>query len=238
MTTPTHTVTCTRNLPIARDVYEFALEKPEGFTFAPGQFVLFSVPLIENTGDTQPRAFSIASSPDEKELLFVAKMKEGGRASQWILELLKPETTVSMQGPMGLFLLDRETTKDYLFICTSTGVAPFRSMIRDVLLAGDRRRIDLVFGARAEEDLFWMGELTALTKRYENFFLHLALSNPSEQWKGHRGRVQTLVPQIVRDFSEKCVYICGSPDMTKEMKGLCLEQWGVPKDDLHVEGYI
>lgn len=165
-------------------------------------------------------------------------MKEGGRASQWILELLKPETTVSMQGPMGLFLLDRETTKDALFICTSTGVAPFRSMIRDVLLAGNKRRIDLVFGARAEEDLFWMEELTTLTKQYENFFLHLALSNPSEQWKGHRGRVQTLVPQIVKDFSEKAVYICGSPDMTKEVKELCLQQSGVLKDDLHVEGYI
>ncbi len=238
MTTPTHTVACTRNLQIARDVYEFAFKKPEGCTFQPGQFVLFSVPLVENPLDLQPRAFSIASSPDESELLFVAKMKEGGRASQWILELLKPETTVFMQGPMGLFLLDHETLKDYLFICTSTGVAPFRSMIRDVLLTGDKRRIDLVFGARAEEDLFWMKELEELTKQYENFFLHLALSHLSEQWKGHRGRVQTLVPQIVRDFSEKCVYLCGSPDMTKEVKGLCLEQWGMQKDDLHVEGYI
>lgn len=238
MPTPTLQTTCLRNSRIARDIYEFVLEKPADFTFQPGQFFLFSVPLVENLADIQPRAFSIASSPDESELLFVAKMKEGGRASRWILELLKPETTVSIQGPMGFFLLDRETSKDYLFICTSTGVAPFRSMIRDVLLAGDKRRIDLVFGARAEDDLFWMEELTTLTKQYENFFLHLALSNPSEQWKGHRGRVQTLVPQIVRDFSEKCVYVCGSPDMTKEVKGLCIEQWGVLKEDLHVEGYI
>lgn len=238
MTTPTYHTTCTSNSPIARDVYEFACKKPEGLTFQPGQFVLFSVPLVENPLDIQPRAFSIASSPDETDLLFVAKMKEGGRASRWILELLKPGTSVTMQGPMGLFLLDQKTVNDYLFICTSTGVAPFRSMIRDVLLAGDRRRIDLVFGARTEEDLFWMEELTALTAQYENFFLHLALSNPSEQWKGHRGRVQTLVPQIVRDFSQKSIYICGSPEMTKEVKELCLEQWNVPKDDLHVEGYI
>lgn len=238
MTTPTYQTTCTRNLPIARDVYECAFTKPEPFSFQPGQFVLFQVPLVENPADIQPRAFSIASSPDESELLFVAKMKEGGRASRWILELLKPETPVTMQGPMGLFLLEREILKDYLFICTSTGVAPFRSMIRDVLLAGDKRRIDLVFGARTETDLFWMEEFEELTKRYENLFLHLALSNPSEKWKGHRGRVQTLVPQIVHDFSQKCVYVCGSPDMTKEVKGLCLEQWGVKKDDLHVEGYI
>lgn len=238
MLTPTFATTCIWNRPIARDVYEFTLEKPQNFSFQPGQFVLFSVPLVENPADIQPRAFSIASSPDESELLFVAKMKEGGRASRWIFELLKPETPVTMQGPMGLFLLERETLKDYLFISTSTGVAPFRSMIRDALLAGDTRRMDLVFGARAEDDLFWTEELTALTKKYDNFFLHLALSNPSESWTGHRGRVQTLVPQIMKDFSKKAVYVCGSPDMTKEVKDLCLEQWGMEKDDLHVEGYI
>lgn len=276
MPTPTFHTTCTRNAPIARDVYEFACKKPEGFTFQPGQFVLFSVPLVDNQADVQPRAFSIASSPEESDLLFVAKMKEGGRASRWILETLKPGTPVTMQGPMGLFLLDRTTQKDILFICTSTGVAPFRSMIMDTLYGSPLRgspgvmvrcdqseaegasnpctrlapqddtaessrqqqRIDLVFGARAEEDLFWMEELTALTKQEENFFLHLALSNPSEKWKGHRGRVQTLVPQIVGDFSGHSVYVCGSPDMTKEVKGLCLESWGVAKEDLHVEGYI
>lgn len=238
MTTPIFHTTCTRNSPIARDVSAFACAKPEGFTFQPGQFVLFHVPLVENPADIQPRAFSLASSPTESEILFVAKMKEGGRASRWILETLKPGTPVTMQGPMGLFLLDSTTPKDPLFICTSTGVAPFRSMIRDMLTAGNPRRMDLVFGARAEEDLFWIKELTALTAQHENFFLHLALSNPSEKWKGHRGRVQTLVPQIVRDFSRKSVYVCGSPEMTKEVKGLCLDQWSVAKDDLHVEGYI
>lgn len=238
MTTPTFITTCLRNSPIARNVYEFAFAKPEGFAFQPGQFVLFSVPLVEDPLDVQPRALSIASSPDEQELLFVAKLKEGGRISRWITKTLTGGTVVTMQGPMGLFLLDRKTSKEYLLICTSTGIAPFRSMIRDALLRGNGRRIDLVFGARAEEDLFWMEELEELTKRYENFFLHLALSNPSDKWQGHRGRVQTLVPQIVQDFSQKCVYVCGSPDMTKEVKGLCLEQWGVKTDDLHVEGYI
>jgi NAD(P)H-flavin reductase len=219
-------------------VYEFAFEKPQNFSFKAGQFVLFDVPLIDKLDDIQTRAMSIASSPDENELLFVAKLIEGGRASRWIEEKLKPGDTMRIQGPLGFFTLQEGITKEYLFICTSTGAAPFRSQIRTALKSGDTRRMDLIFGARTEEDLFWQKEFEELSHEYPNFFLHFALSNPSESWAGHRGRVQTLVPQIVKDFSNKHVYVCGNPDMTTEVKKLCLDQWGIGKKDLHVEGYI
>jgi NAD(P)H-flavin reductase len=238
MPVPSHIVSCTKNVLIAREIYDFRFTRPKEMTFKPGQFVLFDVGLIENPADIQTRALSIASHPSEDELIFVAKMKEGGRASRWIMEKLQVGDTVRMQGPFGNFLLDQTTPKEYLFIATSTGVAPFRSQIMDMLRRGDTRRIDLVYGVRSEEDVFWKDELTALTQKYDNFFLHIALSKPSDSWKGHVGRVQTLVPMIVKDFSNKCVYVCGSPDMTKELKQTCLEQWGIQKGDLHVEGYI
>lgn len=238
MPIPTYTVACTRNERIADDVYELRFVKPAGFTFKPGQFVLFSVPLIDRPDDVQTRALSLASLPTEDELRFVAKLKPGGRVSRWIAESLEPGSTIPMQGPFGFFLLDQETTKDYLFIATSAGIGPFRSQIATALSGGDRRRMDLVFGVRSEQDLFWVEELTALTQRYENCFLHLALSSPSDRWAGHRGRVQTLVPLIAPDVSERSVYVCGNPDMTTELKSLCLEAWKVPKEDLHVEGYL
>ena len=86
--------------------------------------------------------------------------------------------------------------------------------------------------------MFWMDQFEDLTKQYKNFFLHFALSNPSPSWKGSRGRVQNLVPQIIRDVENKSVYICGNPEMTKEVKNLCLNEWKVPKQDTHMEGYI
>ncbi|TSC99703.1 MAG: phenol hydroxylase [Candidatus Peregrinibacteria bacterium Greene1014_49] len=102
MPVPSFTTTCLGNRIIARDVYEFLLQKPEGFSYKAGQFVLFDVPLMENPADIQTRAFSIASAPQEKELLFVAKMKEGGRASRWIAEALNAGSSVRLQGPFGV----------------------------------------------------------------------------------------------------------------------------------------
>lgn len=238
MKTSTYHITCTHNEGIATDVHEIRFDKPKNLTFSPGQFFLFQIPDVINTSDIQPRAMSIASAPHEDELIFAAKLKTGGRISTWIKDILKPKITVDIQGPFGVFALSPTTTKDYLLIATSTGVGPFRSQLLSVLPIDTHRRIDLVFGARSEEDLFWIDQFETLAKQYQNFFLHLALSNPSPSWKGHRGRVQTLVPQIVQDFNNKSVYICGNPEMTKELKQLCLDKWNVPKEDVHMEGYI
>lgn len=238
MTTPSYTVACLKNERIARDIYEFRLEKPEALSFEPGQFVLFDVPLKGSPEDIQTRAFSIASSPDEAELVFVAKLKAGGRASVWIEEMLRPGSPVRLQGPFGRFVLHPEKPGDLLFICTSTGVAPFRAQVVHALTAGDGRRMDLIFGVREEHDLFWVEEFSALARAHANFFLHIALSQPMDAWSGHRGRVQTLVPLIAGNLPERMVYICGNPAMTTELKNLCLNEWGVCKENLHVEGYI
>ncbi len=238
MPVPSYQLRCTKNERIASGIYEFHFEKPDNFLFKAGQFVLFDVPLINNPADIQTRALSIASSPGEPELIFVNKQKEGGRASTWIEKVLRPGMEVRIQGPFGNFLIDETSDKDFLFIATSTGVAPFRSQILDMMSNGSSKKMDLVFGVRSEEDLFWKKEFEEMTNAFPKVFVHFPLSSPTGDWKGHKGRVQTLVPLIVQDITNRQIYICGSPDMTKELKMLCLDEWHVEKKDLHVEGYI
>ncbi len=233
-----YSITCTRKIILAPEVYEFAFTKPEGFTFKPGQFVLFDVPLIDNPSDVQTRAFSLASTPGEAELLYVIKLVKGGRASRWFDECVEVGTTVTIKGPFGNFLLDAEEGIGPLFLATGTGLAPFRSQIVDALQRSDSRRMDLIFGVKREEDLFWVKEFEELAQRYPSFFLHISLTDGSPAWTGHRGRVQAVAPGIVREFVERSVYACGNPNMTKEVKKLALEQWGVDKKLIHVEGYI
>jgi len=238
MPVPSYTISCLQNRLIAPDVYEIRFTKPKEFTFKAGQFVLFDVPLLEDPADIQTRAYSIASASHEPDLLFVIKLTPGGRASRWIVEALKEGTQVRMQGPFGMFTLNRKSDKESLLIGTGTGIAPFRSFLMESIHLGDTRKTDVVFGVRTETDLFWVDELQTLVQQHGNIFLHMALSAPTEAWKGHRGRVQTLVPLLVKDFSRTSLYACGSPAMTKDIKRLALEEWGLQKPDVHVEGYI
>ncbi len=238
MAAPSYHITCTKKLLIARDTFEFAFEKPEGFSFEPGQFLLFDVPLLENTEDIQTRAYSIASAPHEEELLFVIKLVTGGRASRWFEQSVAPGTVVRIQGPFGAFKLPAQMRRDIAFIGTGSGIAPFRSHIAHLTHRGTKRSLDLFFGVRAEQDLFWREAFEDLAEAHPNLHLHLALDEASERWEGHRGRVQTLIPTVIEDLSARDIFICGHPDMTKELKKICLEEWRVPKEQLHVEGYV
>ncbi len=231
-------VTCTRKRLLADAVYEFVFTKPAGFTFKPGQFILFDVPHPQNPADIQTRAFSIASTPAESDLLFIVKLLAGGRASLWFEHVVEEGSTAVIKGPFGNFLLDPDPEKSILFVATSTGNAPFRSQILDALSRGDTRKMDFIYGVRSERDLFWAEEFQALTRTYPNFFLHVILSQPSADWTGHRGRVQTLIPQVTKEFARTLLYACGNPEMTKEVKTRALAEWGLDKKMVHVEGYI
>jgi len=250
MPLPTLSTRCTGHRKIAQDVYEFTLAKPEGFSFQAGQFVMFQVPLADNPSDVQGRAFSVASAPSEPELLFVAKIKQGGRAGRWISEMLKEGDEVKLQGPLGKFTLApypnavsgaglaSSGEQKLLFLATCSGVAPLRSHIVEALRHGDTRAMDLLFCVRSEENLFWAKELEEIAKGHANVHVHISLSRPSAGWKGLTGHVQDVASQVIPDLSERSIYVCGGPEMVKSVRAKAMDEWKIPKERIHSEDYV
>ena len=238
MPIPSYTVTCTKNKIIADGIHEIHFTKPKDFHFEPGHFLLMDVPLLDDPKDIQPRAYSIASAPSDEEIILAIKMVPNGRASMWIEKQLTSGMEVHIQGPFGKFLLDTVTKKEYIMMCTATGIAPFRSQLRTILPAGDTRKIDLFFGLLSSKELFWEEELQQLTMDYPNFSYHICASEPEKDFTGFTGYVQELAKNTISDFSNKQVYLCGSPLMTKAVKDVCIKDFGIPKEDVHMEGFM
>ncbi len=237
MVTPFYSLTCTKKELIAPNVYELRFEKPATLLFKPGQFLLFNVPLVANPADIQPRACSIASTPDEQDLLFVVKLKQGGRMSEWIEKSLAVGSIITMKGPFGLFLL-RPNDHDILFAATGAGIAPFRSQILHSLNAGETRTMHLFFGVRNIEDLFWHKEFESLQERHNNFHLHLCFSGEHANVSGETGRIQKFLPNFIKNTETTDLYVCGAPEMVADIKKMGLETLGLPKQNVHAEGYI
>jgi ferredoxin-NADP reductase len=235
---PRHDIVCTEKTLMAKDTYQLRFTRPDGWSFKAGQFILLDVPLKDAPADIQTRAYSIASEPEEADILLSVKLKAGGRSSTWVHEILFHGMHVTMQGPFGNFTLPAVSHKPYLFLATGAGIAPFRAMIRELLRRDETYRIDLVFGVRTDDEFFWLDEFTALARKHERFSFHPTLTRGNDAWTGHHGRVQTLATSIAPDIATRIVYACGNPDMTKEVKPLALEQWGVAKQDLHIEGFM
>ncbi|MDO8468580.1 MAG: FAD-binding oxidoreductase [Candidatus Peribacter sp.] len=235
----TYSARCTAHRKIAHDVYEFTLATPKGFSFQAGQFVMFLVPLVDNPADVQGRAFSIASAPSEPELLFVAKIKEGGRAGRWIAEMLKAGDDVKFQGPLGNFTLAPAGKEQrLLFLATCSGIAPLRSQMLEALRQGDKRMMDMAFCVRTEEDLFWTKELAAIAQEYPNVHVHVSLSQPSSGWKGLTGHVQDIASRVITDLPERSIYVCGGPEMVKAVRIKAEQEWKIPKQRIHSEDYV
>lgn len=236
MATPSYSIVCTQRKKLTHNVYELHFSKPDGFTFNAGQFVLFQMPSVDHPNDIQARAYSIASSPQEEELIFCIKIVPEGRAGKWIEQKLEKGTDMQMQGPFGMFTIDPSNEKDIAMICTGVGTAPFRSQILSLVDSGTK--IDLVYCVHTEDDMFWNDFFGELAQKHSNFHYHAVIAEPHGEWAGPKGYVQDVIRDVLPDITQKQVYLCGNPNMTKEMKRMCVEDLGISKEDVKMEGYI
>lgn len=62
----------------------------------------------------------------------VIVLLEGGAGTTYLFNEVAVGSTLLMRGPQGVFVLPKSITTDLYFICTGTGVAPFRSMLLDI----------------------------------------------------------------------------------------------------------
>lgn len=216
-------------------VAKFALTDPKEMHFLAGQYVIFQIgpPKLRHT-------LSIASSPTESKtieiLQSVAPMGEG---SKWILGL-KSGQTARFLGPLGKFLLQKQSPRPKVFVATGCGIAPLRAMIMDELNGHgtiNNKQMTLYWGLRHEEDVFWKEEFDALAAKHPNFHHTITLSQPGVSWTGQKGRVTAHVVAGTPDLVNAEFYLCGNRQMILDMKGLLADN-GVPAEQIFTETFF
>jgi len=226
--------------PAAPDVRRIWLEIPElsQFEFEAGQFITMDLPI----GDKRLqrwRSYSIASAPDDSNLLELCIVRTGnGEGTRYLFEEVQTGSTLRFKGPEGGFILPERIEKDLVFICTGTGVAPFRSMLRDLQLSGKpHRNIHLIFGARTEKDIIYRDEFEALTHTMPGFRYDVALSR-QEDWAGHAGYVHPIYMEAYKAVRPDVdFYLCGWANMIDEAVENLLLKLGYDRKQVHYELY-
>src|SRR5579875_1898529 len=143
----------------------FWIKIPEldSFDFIPGQFVTLDLPIHEKPA-RRLRSYSIASWPDGSnvfELLIV--LLEGGAGTTYLFNEIREGSELTLRGPQGVFTLPNPVEKDLYFICTGTGIAPFRSMMHHIKLHNvPHQNLYLLFGTRTKKDLLYLDEFRRL----------------------------------------------------------------------------
>ena len=205
-------------------VIRLGLIHPPEIRFQAGQFVSFEVP---KPGLPFPvtRPYSIASPPSNRDVIdLLLNLVPGGPGSTFLFSLRSGDP-VSFRGPAGTFVLRDYPDRRLLFVATGTGIAPIRSMLRTRLPSPTP--VTLIWGLRHEHDIYYQDELADLAAKFPEFSYTVTLSQPSPEWTGAVGRVQSYLEPHIVTVDDLAVYVCGSKAMITSVteqirsRGMC-----------------
>ncbi|GAA5193790.1 2Fe-2S iron-sulfur cluster binding domain-containing protein [Ferrimonas gelatinilytica] len=168
------------------------------------------------------RSYSIANTADEsKELVFTVKFHRApgdpfppGIGSAYLCNLpvgAKVQASLPVE-EFGAALGQHEM----ILIGAGSGIAPLRSLLMERIGQRDcTKRISLYYGAREACDLVYVDELHQLAEQHNHFRFYPSLSQPNDQWQGHRGYAQHHAFDNLDEHQirEGQFYLCGPAAM-------------------------
>lgn len=224
------------------------------------KFGLFTLK-CRNT-ETTVRAYSMANYPAEGDRImltvriatppFKPKPEVGfqdvmpGIASSYIFTL-KPGDKVRMSGPYGDFHPIFDSGKEMMWIGGGAGMAPLRAQIMHMTrtLHTTDRVMNLFYGARALNEVFYLDDFLQLEKDFPNFHFHLALDRPDPAADA-AGVSYTpgFVHQVIYDTYLKDhdnpedieYYMCGPGPMSAAVNKM-LDSLGVEPENIHYDNF-
>lgn len=199
-------------------VKEFVLQLPQTVCFSAGQFVVMT---IDVGGDQIQRSYSIAndSAGETDQLVLWIALNESGRVTPQLFQMVEG-AQLDVSEPQGGFVLrDASLQQVVVFVCTGTGVAPFRSMIHQCLQQQDGSPVVLVMGNRHREDVLGHTEWLQLAESTPRFHYLPVLSRPNESDVDMQsGYVHAYYRDWVIKNPQAHVYVCGWDAMCKEAR--------------------
>jgi ferredoxin-NADP reductase len=205
------------------------MEKPDGFTFKPGQWGYFT---IERDGAKVSRSLSFSSSPTEPYLEFTKRISSSDFCRT--VEQLQQGDEISFRGPMGNLIYEGGLNK-VTFLAGGIGITPIRSILKyavDRGINGDKYllygNLNMVETAFADEIEQWKREDPGLKVTH-------VLNDPPQGWDGFTGFIDSRVIEAsVPNLSDQTFFVSGPPPMVNAVTG-CLDELGVHRDRVFKE---
>ncbi|HET9837075.1 MAG TPA: FAD-dependent oxidoreductase [Candidatus Angelobacter sp.] len=224
---------------LAEGTMGFYFEKPAGFQFMAGQYMdLTLVEPPETDAEGNIRSLSIASAPEEDQLLFATRMRD--TAFKRFLRSAAIGTPVKMEGPMGSFTLHKNISKPAVFLAGGIGITPFSSIIRHAAKARLPHRLYLFYSNRRPEDAAFMDKLKQLENENPNYKLIPSMSEmnkSAQKWNGETGFInREMLTRHLPSLQGPIYYIAGPPAMVAAMRQM-LAAASVDEDDIRTEEF-
>jgi ferredoxin-NADP reductase len=191
-------------------VRSIVLDPPAWAGHKAGQHV--DVRLTAEDGYQAQRSYSIASAPDDAQLVLTVERLDDGEVSPYLVEELRAGDELELRGPVGgYFVWEQALGGPLLLVAGGSGIVPLRAMLRHHRAVGSGVPARLLYSARTLADVIYGDELMALAAADE---IDVRLTLTREQprgWEGYARRVdRELLEEVAwRPGERPLVYACG-----------------------------
>ncbi|MFJ2743085.1 globin domain-containing protein [Streptomyces sp. NPDC087440] len=197
------------------DIAVVTLRPDQPYPFLAGQYTSLETPWWPRIW----RHYSFAAAPRPDGLLTLhVKAVPAGWVSNALVHRARPGDVLRLGPPSGSMTVDHTTDNGLLCIGGGTGIAPIKALVEDVAEHGERRPVEVFYGARTDYDLYDIDTMLRLAK--------------SHSWLSVRPVVddRSQFPDAVRQFgpwNAYDAYLSGPPGMIRS--GLdALRTVGIP----------
>ena len=226
--------------------FSFKTTRNMGFRFKNGEFAMIG---LEIDGKPLLRAYSVVSPNHEDHLEFLSIKVPNGPLTSKLQHIKVGDEILINSKPTGTLVCDYLLPGRNLFmLSTGTGLAPFMSISRDPETYEKFEKVVLVHGVRTAKELAYMDTLNNLNK--DDVYSEVTKGNfiyfntvTRDEWP-RKGRITKWINEKklwaalqIEEFNpeEDRIMICGSEEMTFEIKGI-FEKLGSLEGSTKVQG--
>jgi ferredoxin-NADP reductase len=168
-----------------------------------GQHV--DVRLTADDGYRAQRSYSIASAPEDDQLMITVEELVDGEVSPWMVEVAAEGDQFEVRGPFGgWFVWDASQTQPLFLVAGGSGLVPLMSMLRHRRNAESEVEARLLISAREADDVLYARELERIGAGVTITYTR----RPPAGWDGYARRVDRAMLSELAPAGAR-IYVCG-----------------------------
>lgn len=219
--------------------FDIPQELLETFTYKQGQYLTLEGSIF---GEKVRRAYSLCSSPLEKEWRVAIKKVPQGKFSSYANDILVSGDRLDVMPPQGKFFTEfkAEQKKNYLLVAAGSGITPILSILKTGLLSEPLSTFTLIYGNKGRQSIIFFEEIEALKNTYLNrLSIHHIFSREELDSPVHNGRIDgNKIDELAKGLVDIAqideVFICGPALMTQSLREK-LPTLGIEAKHIHFE---
>ncbi|MCF0080389.1 globin domain-containing protein [Streptomyces lomondensis] len=201
------------------DVAVVTVRPDQPYPFLAGQYTSVETPWWPRIW----RHYSFASAPRSDGLLsFHVKAVPAGWVSNALVHRARPGDIIRLGPPAGTMTVDHTTDSGLLCLGGGTGIAPIKALVEDVAEHGERRPVEVFYGARTDHDLYDIDTMLRLQQTHPWLSVRAIIDQQAHQ----------QLPDAIRAYgpwNEYDAYLSGPPGMIRSGVD-ALRDIGIPSD--------